>query len=499
MFDWRSLITEPALASVLPGTYRQYVRPIQDGLCVFLGGLPPSRQGEVLAAQMALPLSATLSERLGAIARACPVLHKLGQIVARDQRIAAELRDQLRLLESLPPTCSIDEIQALAERELGPASSSHVYIVPPAIAEASVAIVVPFSLASADGPADSVLKILKPGIEERLEEELALLTAVGCHLDERCDDLGIPHLDYAEVFQQIQEKLRYEVRLDLEQQHLAAAADFYASDDRIQIPALREPCTPRVTAMQRIQGAKISAHSAANPAAQRRLADTVVQALIAAPIFSSAPLALFHSDPHAGNLMVTETGRLAILDWSLVGHLSERERVGIVQLLLAAASWDVDRLAKQLGGLCDRGANDAAALQSVASRGLAKLRAGQWPGLTWLTALLDDAALRAGLRFAPDLLLFRKSLHTLSGVVAEISGGTRGLDDAVLREFARSFALDWPRRFWRPPDSRDYRTRISNRDVTELLLSWPCSLARYWLGADRDGTEDRLADVNSAA
>ena len=44
---------------------------------------------------------------------------------------------------------------------------------------------------------------------------------------------------------------------------------------------------------------------------------------------------MFHGDPHAGNLFLTDENRLAILDWSLVGSLGERDVMAIVQILLA--------------------------------------------------------------------------------------------------------------------------------------------------------------------
>src|SRR4051794_3460740 len=104
MFDWNLLLDEKALASVLPGDYARFARPVRDGLAVFLEGLPAAHQTEILKQQAALPPTADISERLAALARCCPVLHKLGQVLARDQRLAPELRTQLRTLESLVPT-----------------------------------------------------------------------------------------------------------------------------------------------------------------------------------------------------------------------------------------------------------------------------------------------------------------------------------------------------------------------------------------------------------
>src|SRR5262249_1650201 len=152
---------------------------------------------------------------------------------------------------------------------------------------------------------------------------------VGSYLDQRCDEFRIPHLDYQEAFEQVRDKLRQETRLDLVQRHLVRARTFYEGESRIHIPALFDPCTPHVTAMERIVGGKITEHGLDAIIAKRRLARLVIDALIARPIFMQSGQALFHGDPHAGNLFLTTDGRLAILDWSLVGALGECERIAM--------------------------------------------------------------------------------------------------------------------------------------------------------------------------
>src|SRR5690348_2596533 len=144
MLDWAFLIDESALAAVLPDEYARFRRPLSGALAVFLAGLPPARQAAILAEQAALPAAAGAAERLALLARGCPTLHKLGQVLARDRRLAAELRRHLQELESLPPSVPLETIQDTLVRELGPLGRLGVTLEPPALAEASVAVVVPF-------------------------------------------------------------------------------------------------------------------------------------------------------------------------------------------------------------------------------------------------------------------------------------------------------------------------------------------------------------------
>jgi ubiquinone biosynthesis protein len=484
--SWELLIDEAALAHLLPPAYASFARPVKEGLVVFLSGLPAPAQEQILAGQAALPVDASVSERLGRLALSCPVLHKLGQVLARDQRLAPELRHELRQLESLPPTVGLDTIRAILADELGPLESLGITLLPPAIAEASVAVVIPYRDTRNPTVAEGVFKILKPGIVDRMQLELDLLGQVGSYLDSRCDELSIPHLDYRETFDHVRDKLSVEVLLDQEQAHLAEAKAFFADEPEVHIPAVFEHCTPRVTAMERIFGDKVTDHPLDATRDKHILAKLVTRALIAQPMFSATHRAMFHSDPHAGNLLYTHDGRLAILDWSLVGHLGEAERIAMGQIVLAAITLRSERIVTLLEELDERRSVDHAALQGVVECWLRRIRRGQLPGLTWLVGLLDEATQTARLRVGADMMLFRKSLHTLEGVIGELGADDFSIEGSMLTEFVRHFGCEWPERWFSTPDSRRFATRLSNADLVETVLATPLTAARFWQAELRD-------------
>jgi ubiquinone biosynthesis protein len=480
MLAWSFLLDESALASVLPDELAHFRKPLAGALAVFLQGLPSEHQAALLKDQAALP-DASPSQRLAVLARSCPALHKLGQVLARDRRLPAPLRGHLQELESLPPSVPLAAIEAILTRELGALEQRGVTPLPPALAEASVAIVVPFHHAGTTE--QGVFKVLKPGVEERLELELELLGRVGAYLDQRCGELGIPPLDYQESFQQVRDRLRHEVRLDLEQQHLARARAVYATQPQVHVPALLPHCTPRVTAMERLTGVKITDHGLPSPDERRRLGDLVIEALIAGPIFARADEALFHGDPHAGNLLLTTDGRLGILDWSLAGVLGEHDRIAFAQMALGCLTLDSQRIVTSLAGLAKWGRIDRPALASVVHAWLGRIRQGYLPGFTSLMDLLDEAVQKGGLRVGADLLLFRKSLHTLEGVVADIGAPEDRLDAVLLVQLLGHLVVEYPQRWLALPSSRAFATRLSNADLLEAALGWPCTLARFWLGS----------------
>ncbi len=481
---WGLIITDTLISEVIPEDYAGYRAPAREALIFFLEGLPEARQSEILKNQISLPPACTAPERISVLARSCPSLHKLGQTLARDHRLSPELRKHLQGLESLPPSLPPEAVQDILTRELGPLDNLGIGLLP-AIAEASVAIVVPFRVdrVRSEAASEGVFKILKPGIRERLEDELEMLERVGSYLDQRIGEFGIPRINYGETFEHVRTKLLSEVRLDLEQRNLAIARDIYSDKRTILIPALfREYCTPRVTAMERIKGKKVTEQDLSQKWKKGRLAGLIISELIARPLFSKDGPDLFHGDPHPGNLFLTWDDRLAILDWSLTGSLSEREHAAFSAIILGAITLHPGRIAAALVELTDNRGFDREALRRVVGSALAKISEGRVPGLTWVTSMLDEAVKEAGLRFGADLLLFRRVIHILTGVITDIGGDTNLVDEVLIERFIGSFMLEWPFRWLAPPDSREFATRLSNADITELMFTLPWTAARFWLG-----------------
>ncbi|NBC12611.1 MAG: hypothetical protein GVY09_04575 [Gammaproteobacteria bacterium] len=478
--NWHALIHEASVQPLLAADYAHFARPISEALVAFLSGLPEDAQQEILAAQAALPSTATTAERVRRLAQQCPVLHKLGQTLARDRRLDPALRCELRALETLPPSVPLATIRATLDQELGSLDGLGIHVDTRAIAEASVAVVIGYQDARRSG----VFKILKPGIEERLALELELLQRIGTLLDERCDALAIPKIGYEEAFRRVRDKLHDEVRLGVEQRHLALAAAQYAGRSRVQVPALHEYCTARVTAMERVAGCKISEHGHTSMRERRDTAQLLASTLLAQPLFSTHEQALFHGDPHAGNLLRTPEGRLVLLDWSLAGILRQRDREAMVHMVLGALLRDERLVVDMLAELSDDAPTgkpaDKAALRAVVREALRRLGYDRPPSFSWLVGLLDAAVEQADLTARADLLMFRKALHTLSDLVVDIGASERSLDLTLFFGFAENLVAEWPRRWLAAPDSRAFATRLSNLDLTGLMLQYPLLAARFW-------------------
>lgn len=469
--------------ALVPDAYARYRPAVADGISFFLANLSEARGAEILAGQLALPHATSLGERLVAIAECCPALHKLCQVLARDRRLPPDLRALLQRLETMPPRReSVAALHAALQRQLGPLAALDVCVDEPPLAEASVAIVQPFRWRdpATEGERHGVFKLLKDGIEERLEEELDLLARVGARLDERCRHYGLPAIDYAASFARVRALLSGEVRLDNEQAHLREARVAYAAMPSVLVPQVFAFSTPRLTAMERVFGRKVTDVRDLGTRARRKLASLIADALLAQPVWLGTGAGLFHADPHAGNLVATVDGRLAILDWSLTGRLAKDEQVAMTQILLGAVTFDAARIGDAVAALA-ADAMDADALKRVVARHLGRLGCGVWPSLGWLTALMDDALIEAGARFSADLVMFRKVLQTLRGVVADVSEDCR-LDLVLAGRFLRQLAKETTARWSALPASRRFATHLSNLDLAQLAWQAPLIGTRTWLG-----------------
>jgi len=169
------------LSPLVPEVYKEYLPVIEDAFTFFLDRLSLKRVAEVLAGQLNLPQDAGMPERLVTLLGQFPTLQKLAQIMARDRRLAPSLRRRLQLLESMEAVTPLSNIKLIIQNELGYRTASRLQFAARALAEASVAVVVPFCVPAeqkAAKPIEGVLKVLKPGIAERLEEELELWSAL---------------------------------------------------------------------------------------------------------------------------------------------------------------------------------------------------------------------------------------------------------------------------------------------------------------------------------
>ena len=258
---------------------------------------------------------------------------KIGQLLAtRYDLLRAEYTEELgKLLDSLPPVPTA-RIRQVIERELG-RSIADVFVEfeSQPIATASLAQVHGAMLA--DGH-EVVVKVLKPGIGERIRIDLRFL-----RLTARVIDV-LPVLGGLDVSRLIDDLSRTAIdELDLSREALYTAFihDQMAADpiDHYAPTVYRPLCSRNVLVLERIRGVTVrDMLSAVNNGDDGRLEawaargitpERTAVILLRSVLEQTMRFRSFNADPHPSNLIVSDGGTLNWVDFGVVGWIDERQ------------------------------------------------------------------------------------------------------------------------------------------------------------------------------
>ncbi|MBN1548358.1 MAG: AarF/ABC1/UbiB kinase family protein [Syntrophaceae bacterium] len=494
----REIVQSTRPQQAIPEVYGHYRSVLQDGITFFLSQVGRPRLIELVITQLKLNPEADTRERLLALAKQFPTLHKLGQIIARNPGTDPVLKKWLVHLEN---GCYGTPLEGMIERIGGELEKTghrdQVNIRPVIISEASVGAVIPFQRNDPSSPedVDGVFKILKPGIERKLEEELLILEKTAAFFEKNRSRYPLKDLKFLGIFQEIREMLVREIDLAAERDHLIEAARFFKGMERIEIPKIFPFSTGAITAMKYLNGPKITEASLTRDQ-RKHCAALLFDALVCRPLFSPDQNSLFHGDPHAGNILAlkdTPSGppRIGLVDWSQAGRLTKRDRVKIIQLTRAVYTKDMSNIRRAVKAL-DRSTSLASPTKRQEFRNLV-LGMIQSPEFFRMTLIKRTFNLLKqltfmGFVFPAELMLFRKAILTLQGVLYDL---WPEFDmNAAVRQYLKSLMIrEVPRRFcnlFLPLADRpeNYWSLISNTDLQSLAVY-------QYIGAGRSGARSR--------
>lgn len=431
---------------LVPEAYVKWRPPVRDAMMFVVARLSPARLAPKLLEQIELPEKTPPEVRLLRLIAKVPGLQKLGQVIARNQHLRPALRHALARLENGIRDVEPETIRAIIQESLGPRLERFsVEIAPAILSEASVSAVVRFTWKNPDSGRRErgVFKVLKPHIPEYFAEDMQYLQGLAQYFGDRHHCYGIPAHLIPDTFRKVRRLLSHEVNYAREQKTLVEAWTLYQSMPGVRVPRLIRPlCTPRITALTEERGVKVTNAAASLPASRRRrVAEQLVEALVAVPLFASQQDAVFHGDPHAGNLLYdTRTGDLTIVDWALRERLSREQRRHLALLILLVSLRDAVGASKEVLALSQQGiAGSSARAQMVREsvrRFLDELPAGRLPSGGDAMRLLERIAIR-GIRFPGPLVMLSKVMFTLEGILADIAGPDTGMGFTLARHVAQ--------------------------------------------------------------
>ncbi|WP_419656367.1 ABC-1 domain-containing protein [Desulfosarcina variabilis str. Montpellier] len=273
-----------------------------------------------------------------------PTFVKFGQIMSlRPDLLPSELLDELEKLQDAVPGVSLAEVEQVVQDNLGKTIDEvfSVFDVEP-IAAASLSQVHKGVLRQ-EGDIVSV-KIQRPGIQDMIQADLDILETLADFLDKKFEELK--SYDLPELVQIIRRHMVTELdfRAELRNMKIARAN---AADTPVYVPdGYEDYSTEKILVMEFVQGAR---YAEIVPGSIYDGEQIAKQGLAAATkqILEDG---FFHADPHPGNLLVTEQMNLCIIDWGMVGRLTEKDRFELTELLRAVVEKDSDALMHSLLG-----------------------------------------------------------------------------------------------------------------------------------------------------
>jgi predicted unusual protein kinase regulating ubiquinone biosynthesis (AarF/ABC1/UbiB family) len=260
-----------------------------------------------------------------------PTFIKLGQLLSsRADLLPAPYLEALSRLQDDVEPFSFGQVEEIVVAELGARLSS-------AFSEFEAAPLAAASLGQVhrarlrDGRPVAV-KVQRPGIREQIVEDLATLRELAAFLDKHSAigaQYGLEGL--VEAFGRA---LIGELDYRREAQNLTRLHRNLESFESLEVPLpIEDYTTERVLTMDYLEGRKVTL---LDPLTRididgGSLADELFRAYLHQVVVDG----FFHADPHAGNVILTEDGRLGLIDLGMVGRIAPRMRDALFRLIVA--------------------------------------------------------------------------------------------------------------------------------------------------------------------
>lgn len=185
---------------------------------------------------------------------------------------------------------------------------------------------------------DVVVKILRPGVEEVVARDVRVARRFVDWLYAR-----FPHhhvLGFRVVLDEFAIHVREEMDFVREGQQCARMRVRFADEPRIRIPEVIEELTRHdVLVLEYLPGTRIDAlddriaRGSVNP---RSLVETLIECYARMMLRDG----VFHADPHPGNLLVDDAGRIVLLDFGMVIDVNLKTRKILFDTIVAAIKRD---------------------------------------------------------------------------------------------------------------------------------------------------------------
>jgi len=275
-----------------------------------------------------------------------PIFIKFGQLLStRRDMVPEDIADELASLQDNVPPFGEEAARTLIENALGDSIDNlfATFSMTP-LASASVAQV---HTATLPGGEEVVVKVVRPGIEKIIAQDIALLKGVAEFVEHNIDQGK--RLRAVEVVQDYEYIIHDELNLMSEGANATQLARNFENSELLYVPKVYWDYTRNnVLVMERIYGIPVSRVAELQAAGidLKILAERGVEIFFTQVFHHS----FFHADMHPGNVYVSsehpERPQYIALDCAIIGTLSRDDQYYLAKNLLAIFKRDYRRVAE---------------------------------------------------------------------------------------------------------------------------------------------------------
>ena len=274
-----------------------------------------------------------------------PAFIKLGQLLAsRPDMIGPEIAEDLKKLRDNTPVTPFDQMREVVETELGkPLEDIYSEFDETPLGSASIGQVYKATLKETGQ--EVAVKIQKPGIYDIIVADVKILVNLAGKADKYITKTRTYNLPA--IMKEFERSIFKELNYMEEVMNIQKVTNNFKEDENIYIPqAFRDYSTSKVITMELVDGYEIADlfDNQIESIDNKEIAKIGVQSFLKQILLDG----FFHADPHPGNMFVTKDGKVAYIDWGMVGVITEEFRGNLAQMILILLSGDSKKLINQL-------------------------------------------------------------------------------------------------------------------------------------------------------